>query len=352
MNYYDKLNLAIKNSLNDTLFQHQLYYFGEIVKLANIVIENTPEICIKDYSLVVPLNTSIQIAISFFNTINPNYSNMFQNILWEKNTYDNKEYYSVKFHKVKHPRESMSEVRADGYVHLSYSDTLDDVFSICHEITHRFSAPKNQTSIIKQFLGETSTICIEFLLQDYLIDNEEYCSDEILKRKNNRLMFYTYDDAGSMIFEHILLQLYKKNNNYITEDILLKYLDSIDKNTNLYKLMIHRGMRYLNEIVVSGHLNFPQRQRYVIGALLASDFHNKIKSDPQKISQLCDLIDILGHTDLSTEDDLKKLSTLDIPIVKNGKLSINESDIIRLSSCYKNEVLDVMSYQNKNDYTI
>ncbi len=81
MDYYDQVNLAIRRSLNDPLFQYQFYYFDEIVKLANIIIENTSEECIKDYSLVVPLNTSIQIVIDFFNTINLDYSNMFQNIL-------------------------------------------------------------------------------------------------------------------------------------------------------------------------------------------------------------------------------------------------------------------------------
>ncbi len=246
----------------------------------------------------------------------------------------------------------MSEVRDDGFVRLSYSDTLGDAFNICHEMVHKFSNPKNQASTIKQFLGETSTICVEFLLKDYLISNGEYCSDEILKNKNNRLMFFTYDDAGSMIFEHSLLQLYKMNNHCITEDILVNYLDSIDKDIKLHRLMVHRGIRYLNEIVVSGHLNFPQRQRYVIGTILASDFHHKIENDSKKIEQLFHLIDILGHTDLSVDDDLKVLENLDIPIVKNGQLSIGEEDIIRLSNCYKKEVEDVMNYKSGNSHVI
>ena len=60
------------------------------------------------------------------------------------------------------------------------------------------------------------------------------------------------------------------------------------------------------------------------------------------------MIDILGHTDFLAEEDLRILSNLDIPIVKHGELSISEDDIIKLTDCYRNEVSDVMAYQNKN----
>lgn len=111
-----------------------------------------------------------------------------------------------------------------------------------------------------------------------------------------------------------------------------------------------RGEKYLNEIVKYGSLQFYKRQRYVIGTILASDFHNKIKNAPEKTSQLCYLIDILGHTDLVADIDLKVLDTLDIPIVNNGELSISTDDIIRLSDCYKNEVDNVLSYKNTDNY--
>lgn len=359
MNYYNRLNLAIQNSLNDNGLQFQLKYFDEITKLAYIIIENTPELNSKEYSSKVSLNTSIQTVIDFFESIKPEYSYMFQNILQEKNTYNGKEDYSVKFYKIldkeqteeytgQH-RNNKSEVRKDGYVHIDYAENLDDIFTITHEITHKFSQPKNQDSIIKQFLGESSTITMEFLLQDYLFKDINYNGDEVIVHKNNRLV-ETYDDAGAIIFENILLKLYKQNDNCITKDILLNYLNSIDKNSKIYGLLSTRGEKYLNEIVKYGSLQFYKRQRYVIGTILASDFHNKIKNNPEKTSQLCYLIDILGHTDLVTDSDLKILDTLDIPIVNNGELSISTDAMIRLSDCYKNEVDNVLSYKNTGNY--
>lgn len=360
MDYYNRLNLVIHNSLNDNRLQLPLKYFNEIIKLAQVIIRNTPELDLKGYSLNVSLTTSIQTIINFFNSIKSEYSYMFQNILKEKNTYNDKKDYSVKFFKildkeqseeyVGQHRNNKSEVRKDGFVHIDYAENLDDIFTITHEIIHKFSQPKNQDSTIKQFLGETSTIAMEFLLQDYLFKNTNYSSDEIIVHKNNRLV-ETFDDAGAIIFESILLGLYKQNNNCITQDILLNYLNSMDKDSKIYELLSTRGENYLNEIVKSGSLQFYKRQRYVIGTILASDFHNKIKNNPEKINQLCYLIDILGHTDLVADSDLKVLYTLDIPIVNNGELRISSDDMIRLSDCYKNEVNDVLSYQNTNNYT-
>ena len=360
MDYYNRLNLAIQNSLNDNGLQFQLKYFDEVIKLAYVIIENTPELNLRKYSANVSLNTSIQTVINFFDSIKPEYSYMLQNILKEKNTYGGKEDYSVKFNKilgkeqteehVGQHRNNKSEVRKDGFVHIDYAEILDDIFTIAYEITHKFSQPKNHDSTIKQFLGETSTITMEFLLQDYLFKDTNYSSDEIIVRKNNRLV-ETYDDAGAIIFENILLKLYKQNNNCITQDILLNYLNSMDKNSKIYELLSTRGENYLNEIVKHGFLQFYKRQRYVIGTILASDFHNKIKNSPEKINQLCYLIDILGHTDLLADSDLKVLDTLDIPIVNNREFRINPDDMIRLSNCYKNEVNNVLSYQNTSNYT-
>ena len=146
----------------------------------------------------------------------------------------------------------------------------------------------------------------------------------------------------------LILNLYKQNNNCITQDILLNYLNSLDKNSKIYQLLSTRGERYLNEIVNSGSLQFHKRQRYVIGTILASDFHNKIKDNPGKISELCYLIDILGHTDLLADNDLKILSNLDIPIINNGKLSVSENDIIRLKQNIEKLEDEKYEYENQN----
>lgn len=66
MSYYDKLNEAIKNSLSDKDLQYQLLYFDEIVKLAIMIINNTPRLDFEGYTTDVSLNTSVDNVISFF----------------------------------------------------------------------------------------------------------------------------------------------------------------------------------------------------------------------------------------------------------------------------------------------
>ena len=139
MNYYDRLNLAIQNSLNDNRLQLQLKYFDEITKLAHIIIDNTKKLKPKEYSSNVPLNVSIQTVTDFFASIKPEYSSMFQNILREKDVYNGKEDVSVKFSKIENEYNgNHSGVGNDGSVQIDYAENLDDTFTIAHEIGHYF----------------------------------------------------------------------------------------------------------------------------------------------------------------------------------------------------------------------
>mgnify|MGYP005776171337 FL=1 len=69
MNYYEKLNKAIKNTLEDRHFSDQLHYFDEVALLAKIIIENTPSLVKEEYSSFVPLDTSLAIVGDFFHGI-------------------------------------------------------------------------------------------------------------------------------------------------------------------------------------------------------------------------------------------------------------------------------------------
>lgn len=333
MNFFEKINLIMDEFLNEPLSKQYMSSLDEVVKLAHIIIKNPLEKFLDTkYVTSFKIDNSVNIVKDFFETINPNYSNMFQNILYETNLYKGKEDYFVKFSKIENIEKENSSVDDDGLVNISYSDTLYDTYLICHEITHKFSTPKKD-SILKKFLGETSSICMEFLLQDYLIDKYSY-NDEFLINKYNRIQMLS-KDASAIIIEYILLQLYKKN-GCLTKDIILDYLKS--KNAN--KAFINRVNECLNLIVSNESLTFPRRQRYVIGTLLASDLHNKIKSDKSKITDLFCLINILGHADYEINDDLKILKKLGI---LNNPL--NENDIKRLTSSYKEEIDDILFHK-------
>ena len=79
--------------------------------------------------------------------------------------------------------------------------------------------------------------------------------------------------------------------------------------------------------------------------MLASDIHDKIKTNPKQKEILNYLIDILGNTDITLLKDLDLLKKLDIPIIKNDEISIDEKNYIRLQKNYQKEVEEVLRLQ-------
>ena len=208
MEYYNRLNEILASTLEDKNRSMEVNSLKETAKLAKIIIDNTPRITKESFEEYVSLNDSINIVGNFLYDLNDNYSSMYFNILQEKNIYKGKEEPSVEF--IPFKGKDLSEVRSDGKVIISYQNNINDIYSITHEIIHKFSQPKHQNSIIKSYLGETSTIATEFLMEDYLLNNTSYSKEEIIRRKQNRLVD-TYFDASAVLFEYTLLELYKKD---------------------------------------------------------------------------------------------------------------------------------------------
>lgn len=274
MDYFEELSSIIKNTLNDKNLYYELKYLDEIEKLAKIVVDNTPKLKIKKYSNYVSLNESIINVIDFFDSFNKDYSNYFQNILREKQNDLNISRYSFNFNKRKEEHIlGNSESRINGSVYINYSETLSDTYALVHEVTHKFSQPKNQNSTIKSFFGEASSIIMEFLMQDYLLNNKDYDLKEIIKEKEIRL-FMTELTAENFIIINELIKL------------------------------------------------------------------------------LFDLVDIFSHTDITILEDLQKLESLDIEVIKNHEIDIDVITKKRLTKSYKKEVYDLLKNKTKGFFHI
>ena len=274
MDYFEELSSIIKNTLNDKNLYYELKYLDEIEKLAKIIVDNTPKLKIKKYSNYVSLNESIINVIDFFDSFNKDYSNYFQNILREKQNDLNISRYSFNFNKRKEEHIlGNSESRINGSVYINYSETLSDTYALVHEVTHKFSQPKNQNSTIKSFFGEASSIIMEFLMQDYLLNNKDYDLKEIIKEKEIRL-FMTELTAENFIIINELIKL------------------------------------------------------------------------------LFDLVDIFSHTDITILEDLQKLESLDIEVIKNHEIDIHVITKKRLTKSYKKEVYDLLKNKTKGFFHI
>ena len=312
---YDILNKAIYEFfyVGDRI-NTRIKYFDLVTRLSYIIIENTSDLTKQEYTKKVNINNSIDLVADFFYKINPDYANRFLNILREKNTYGKKEKYSVNFNLVKdiHGKSysNDSSVDINGLVNIDINETLEDVFTIVHEMTHKLKISHNQFSSINSYFEETASITMEFLLKDYLLEKNEFSKSEIIKYENNRFID-TLESAGVIVFETILLNLYCQNSNHIDEKILTDYLKTIPLDTKIGSLIHKNWKSYLKGIIHDGELQFYVARLYVIGTLLACDLYSKIKDDKSNIKILFSLIDKLGVDDFEFENDLELLQKLE-----------------------------------------
>ncbi len=359
---YNVLNKAIYDFFySGNRINTRIKYFDLVSRLAYIIIENTDELTEKKFIKKVDINRSIELATEFFNEINPKYAERFLNILREKKKYGKRERYSVNFYK-SDIQESLVDI--NGLVNININETIEDVFTIVHEMTHKLKMPYNQLSSISDYFEETASITIEFLLRDFLIEKNEFDYEEIMKYENNRFLD-TLEGAGSIIFENILLNLYCENGNYINKKMIVNYLKQMDKDSKIGRLILKNQKYYLRNIIEANKLQFYMVRLYIIGTLLACDLYDKIKTDKKNIKSLFALIDKLGISSFEFESDLEMLQKLDIPIINpNAKprfklyrsynkkrvgklydkfLDITEDDIERLTINYQKELNNLMN---------
>lgn len=351
-NFFAELNVIIKTWLENDL--NKLYYkeLKKIVPLAFIIINNTPilkEMKINEY---VSINDSIKLVIQFFNSINPEYAYIIQNIInLEKSPFNGREDFSVKFYRV-FDRDSEyynekceyrdSFVNLNGEVHIRYFNSITDAFTIAHEMTHKISYPYKQFNFIKLFLAETTSTEIEFLLYDYLMRRELFIKDCNLNMVN--IFAIMYKEAFKVVFDYTLLKLYEENNNHLNLQILLNYLSTLGNETILYKLFNIYGLSYLRSIVKNNNLHFKSSQRYVIGILVTCDFYKRKKQGENVLNELFKLIDILGRG-YTTERDFDELKSF-LPIIDGNGFNISDSYLERLTMSYKSVLEEVLNKQD------
>lgn len=373
---YDKLNKRIGESLNDTNLKYKLSVLNAMAKLSEIIINNTP-VLPYGKSIHVSLNESINNAENFFKSLNPEYASRFRNIMNEngyhlKNgtnpedkIFNDFEDQTVKFYRVlrvgekpeylgQHDYFASTVNDIDGSVRIDYNETLKDVFSIVHEITHKFSSQtqKSQSEIsgamIKDFLGETTSIAMEFLLGDYFIFQGKYDKSTIDAEKIGRFRD-TLHSAGQVYFENALIELYKQTNGHITHETLLNRLYAMDRNSNLFKLFANTEKytkSYMQKIVNSPEerkvkLGFPTAQRYVLGTLLGSYIDEEMKQDPSKKDILFELINILGNNNISINQDLRTLGDLGLPTITSAGIIVRDESIKKLEEAYKKQLISL-----------
>lgn len=317
---YKELNDIVSDFVNDSKSMPYLETIGNIKKLIELVLLNYSVFFPSTFSSNVSISDSIKISDDFFKSIDDKYSKEFLRLLNDKDYYEGTNGISntVEFTKVPkyfNHEFKRSGVTKDGKVYIDYNETLDDIFSICHEIVHRFSYRGNE-SVIKRYFGETTTILTEFYLEDYLINNTNYDYDEITLYKKKRF-FLVYEEALSAYIQMILVELYLEN-GVLNENILLEHLKSLS-NLEFFDDVYNKSLDEIKYIIASGNLNFFIRQRYIIGLICALEMKKEDNFDNFK-----KLVEILGNDDSTFDKDILELQQI-IPIFSDRDFSFDKS---------------------------
>ena len=321
----------INNTLNGNKISECLTNIEVIKNFSYMVVSNTEKPIEKLYNNHVDINESLRCVRNFFYSIDKNFGSMYEYILQEKNMYNGIETTSVKFFHL--PKKfidfNQSSLRNDGSVIIDYSELLYDIYVITHEITHKFSFQKEHRSKINDLLCEVPSITMGLLLEDYLLKNTKYNTDEIVINRNNEL-YELYNNSIKYIYEYIVLELYDRK-GYVSRNLVEDYIKHEYSEISDKLLAEEETLNYLKQ---ENKLGFYKRQRYILGMLLAINI-KKVSND--NYSELINLIKILGNTDININEDIERLNTLDLTKIKD-KIYINSSYefLDDLESNYKN----------------
>ena len=196
---------------------HYIRFFSQLLneELYKVYDENTK------YNKYYSLYNSISISENYFNSINKKYNYMFNELL------NNGRIQMVKRTSNKNGSYVIGKLINGQYynnVMIEYNNTIEDMFSIVHEFFHTTNCINNNFKLDRLLLTESVSIFYEFLLSDYLKDNnfEEY--DLPIKKRINNII----NDSNNL--NNYLDNIYVGLNN-------LSIIESINYNENeIYKM--------------------------------------------------------------------------------------------------------------------
>ena len=350
---YDKINRCIKEILDDDEIKDKLQLIDGVRELAIMTLNVCEKFEIfEDFSDRMKFNDSINLTYEFFNSISKEYGYRFLNIL--NNDYiitNNSKKMIARFNVMSedsHEEDRYGYVYSDGSIIFNLNGTVGDVYNIMHEFTHKLIVPtfrdkdgdlNGSVYLLEYFFGEISTILNELLLDDYIINRYGNIIDSTVNI-NNRFV-YTFVNSASLLLEFDLLDLYKKSGK-IDKEILIKFFESLDKNDIIYNAY-EECLDGVVDVMSSGcRDDFLEEQLYIIGISVASYFHNEIKNNPDKIKDIIIFNSILGHSDYELNKDMRRLSNMNIPIFKNGKICLDDKVVDMFRQSLEMEVNDCL----------
>lgn len=312
MGYYNKIEEICAESIESYPSIH-LYS-----KYANITL-NSAKLEYGEFTSEIDIMTSLNLAIEFFKWLNPRYANYFLNMLSD----------TQKLISFMPGKANSSMCKADGTVEILYENNIEDVYTIVHEITHKFSHPIGERTELRHIMGEVPTVAMELLLTDFL--RERGIEEGDINYRMIKRISGIRECSEHILFEQKLLKIIKTGET-LGKNIIKEYMRKSD-----YKY-------YLDEIVINDSLQYDYVGRYTLGLLMGLDiYYDVIKSG--SAAKLDLLIDILNHPDFTLDEDCQILSGNGILVYGREQ----KKDFLRIQMEYLEYIKQLKMYLKKGN---
>jgi hypothetical protein len=305
MNDFEKISLATEKyiKLADVTDINDI----KLMKNLNSIIINQDEKKYNyNYKNKVDLKTTIKYVSSFLDTLTFKYREYFE-LRLNDGTFifeDDKE-------NVKTAYSTFDDINKKRIMYIPLKYTLEDSFSIVHELMHDINLDENCESVTRMFYTEALSILAELLLEDYFI--KENIKDA--KIPTNYSLYCAKSKSVEVDFNLKLLINYLEN-GYIDNGVIFKILEQYSSN------YVNDLVETITKIIDSEELTLDFEQPYIIGTLIATYMHNRIKENKNQIRELFELNEkikeyefdqVLDYLDLTynnvdlTDESYKKL---------------------------------------------
>ena len=167
-------------------------------------------------------------------------------------------------------------------IYIPMDNTLDDAYSIVHELMHDINLDVEGQSVTRMFYTEALSILSELLLEDYLKETK-------IKQYNNS------NDYGLHCIKMKALEV-DFNIKLIDKYLCDGYIDAsgiIDVLNNYSSVYTPNLVQIIYNIVSNEGLTLDEEQPYIIGALVATYMYDRIKSNNVNLNELFELNDML-----------------------------------------------------------
>ncbi len=201
-------------------------------------------------------------------------------------------------------------------IYIPVRNTIDDAFSIVHELFHDINLDEKEASYTRMFYTEGMSILGEILLEDYLV--KRHVKDA--KIPMNFSLYCAREKAIEVDFNINLLLEYLDDNYFDTSKII-RVIEN-------YPFSYAPDLaEIISKIISNEELTLDDEQVYVIGTLIATYMYDRIKNNKNNIVELFEL-----------NEEIKNYSfeqVLDYLDIEYNNVDLNEESYKKLKKCYK-----------------